>query len=42
MMLMLVGSNTTNGAELGGATGAIAPLVFLVSKPRKLIVSIVS
>ena len=36
MMLMLVGSNTTNGAELGGATGAMAPLVFLVSKSKKV------
>ena len=25
-----------NGAELGGATGAMAPLVFLVSKSKKV------
>ena len=39
MMLMLVGSNTTNGAELGGATGAMVPLFFWsrsIKKSRKV------
>ena len=31
-----------NGAELGGATGAMAPLDFLVSKSRKVSKSVVN
>ena len=35
-MFALGRTSKDNGAEQGGATGAMAPLVFLVSKSRKV------